>query len=184
MGSGCNWRIGVCADVPLSSDKKTSLIHTLSFIIKHPIVEVTLTDGFIMVQTLYLVFLSITVLELFSLYRDSQGSIHRQKEQEFNRDTLNQVDHFNEESSTADAKESSGSHKIEIRKRLFVNQLRNLGSPHERYDDCITLFHEMNFNDVVKKNLRSPYVRDKMFALRLAGDFQLSNLIHPLRNIF
>ncbi|MFZ6037320.1 MAG: hypothetical protein ACOYU1_03605 [Bacteroidota bacterium] len=32
----------------------------------------------------------------------------------------------------------------------------------------------MNFNDVVKKNLRSPYVRDKMFALRVAGDFQLS----------
>lgn len=32
----------------------------------------------------------------------------------------------------------------------------------------------MNFDDFVKKNLRSPYVRDKMFALRVAGDFQLS----------
>lgn len=32
----------------------------------------------------------------------------------------------------------------------------------------------MNFDDFVKKNLRSPYVRDKIFALRVAGDFQLS----------
>ncbi|HOM62303.1 MAG TPA: hypothetical protein PL097_00530 [Dysgonamonadaceae bacterium] len=130
------------------------------------------------VQALVLVFLSITVLELFSLYIGTARRLFTdKKEQEFNRDTLNQMmDYLTKESSTADARKLRALTKSKSEKRLFVNQLRisavlTKGKVH---DDCITLFHEMNFNDVVKKNLRSPYVRDKMFALRVAGDFQLS----------
>lgn len=130
------------------------------------------------VQALVLVFLSITVLELFSLYIGTARRLFTdKKEQEFNRDTLNRMmDYLTKESSTADARKLMALTKSKSEKRLFVNQLRisavlTKGKVH---DDCITLFHEMNFNDVVKKNLRSPYVRDKMFALRVAGDFQLS----------
>jgi len=130
------------------------------------------------VQALVLVFLSITVLELFSLYIGTARRLFTdKKEQEFNRDTLNRMmDYLTKECSTADARKLMALTKSKSEKRLFVNQLRisavlTKGKVH---DDCITLFHEMNFDDVVKKNLRSPYVRDKMFALRVAGDFQLS----------
>jgi len=130
------------------------------------------------VQALILVFLSITVLELFSLYIGTARRLFiDKKEQEFNRDTLNRMmDYLTKECSTADARKLMALTKSKSEKRLFVNQLRisavlTKGKVH---DDCITLFHEMNFDDVVKKNLRSPYVRDKMFALRVAGDFQLS----------
>ncbi len=86
------------------------------------------------------------------------------------------MDYLTKECSTADARKLMALTKSKSEKRLFVNQLRisavlTKGKVH---DDCITLFHEMNFDDVVKKNLRSPYVRDKMFALRVVGDFQLS----------
>jgi hypothetical protein len=130
------------------------------------------------VQALILVFLSITVLELFSLYIGTARRLFTdKKEQEFNRDTLNRMmDYLTKECSTADARKLMALTKSKSEKRLFVNQLRisavlTKGKVH---DDCITLFHEMNFDDVVKKNLRSPYVRDKMFALRVVGDFQLS----------
>lgn len=130
------------------------------------------------VQALVLVFLSITVLELFSLYIGTARRLFTdKKEQEFNRDTLNRMmDYLTKECSTADARKLMALTKSKSEKRLFVNQLRisavlTKGKVH---DDCITLFHEMNFDDVVKKNLRSLYVRNKMFALRVAGDFQLS----------
>ena len=130
------------------------------------------------VQALILVFLSITVLELFSLYIGTARRLFTdKKEQEFNRDTLNRMmDYLTKECSTADARKLMALTKSKSEKRLFVNQLRILAvlTKGKVHDDCITLFHEMNFNDVVKKNLRSPYVRDKMFALRVAGDFQLS----------
>lgn len=130
------------------------------------------------VQALVLVLLSITVLELFSLYIGTARRLFTEKkEQEFNRDTLNRMmDYLTKECSTADARKLMALTKSKPEKRLFVNQLRisavlTKGKVH---DDCITLFHEMNFDDVVKKNLRSLYVRNKMFALRVAGDFQLS----------
>lgn len=130
------------------------------------------------VQALILVFLSITVLELFSLYIGTARRLFTdKKEQEFNRDTLNRMmDYLTKECSTADARKLMALTKSKSEKRLFVNQLRILAvlTKGKVHDDCISLFHEMNFNDVVKKNLRSPYVRDKMFALRVAGDFQLS----------
>ncbi|MDK2969244.1 MAG: hypothetical protein PWQ65_347 [Bacteroidota bacterium] len=130
------------------------------------------------VQALILVFLSITVLELFSLYIGTARRLFTdKKEQEFNRDTLNRMmDYLTKECSTADARKLMSLTKSKSEKRLFVNQLRILAvlTKGKVHDDCISLFHEMNFNDVVKKNLRSPYVRDKMFALRVAGDFQLS----------
>jgi hypothetical protein len=130
------------------------------------------------VQALILVFLSITVLELFSLYIGTARRLFTdKKEQEFNRDTLNRMmDYLTKECSTADTRKLMALTKSKSEKRLFVNQLRILAvlTKGKVHDDCITLFHEMNFNDVVKKNLRSPYVRDKMFALRVAGDFQLS----------
>jgi hypothetical protein len=130
------------------------------------------------VQALVLVFLSITVLELFSLYIGTARRLFTdKKEQEFNRDTLNRMmDYLTKECSTADARKLMSLTKSKSEKRLFVNQLRILAvlTKGKVHDDCISLFHEMNFNDVVKKNLRSPYVRDKMFALRVAGDFQLS----------
>ena len=130
------------------------------------------------VQALILVFLSITVLELFSLYIGTARRVFTdKKEQEFNRDTLNRMmDYLTKECSTADARKLMALTKSKSEKRLFVNQLRILAvlTKGKVHDDCITLFHEMNFDDVVKKNLRSPYVRDKMFALRVAGDFQLS----------
>jgi hypothetical protein len=130
------------------------------------------------VQALVLVFLSITVLELFSLYIGTARRLFTdKKEQEFNRDTLNRMmDYLTKECSTADARKLMALTKSKSEKRLFVNQLRILAvlTKGKVHDDCITLFHEMNFNDVVKKNLRSLYVRDKMFALRVAGDFQLS----------
>lgn len=130
------------------------------------------------VQALILVFLSITVLELFSLYIGTARRLFTdKKEQEFNRDTLNRMmDYLTKECSTADARKLMALTKSKSEKRLFVNQLRILAvlTKGKVHDDCITLFHEMNFNDVVKKNLRSLYVRDKMFALRVAGDFQLS----------
>lgn len=86
------------------------------------------------------------------------------------------MDYLTKECSTADARKLMALTKSKSEKRLFVNQLRILAvlTKGKVHDDCISLFHEMNFNDVVKKNLRSPYVRDKMFALRVAGDFQLS----------
>jgi hypothetical protein len=130
------------------------------------------------VQALILVFLSITVLELFSLYIGTARRLFTdKKEQEFNRDTLNRMmDYLTKECSTADARKLMALTKSKSEKRLFVNQLRILAvlTKGKVHDDCISLFHEMNFNDVVRKNLRSPYVRDKMFALRVAGDFQLS----------
>lgn len=130
------------------------------------------------VQALVLVFLSITVLELFSLYIGTARRLFTDKnEQEFNRDTLNRMmDYLTKECSTADARKLMALTKSKSEKRLFVNQLRILAvlTKGKVHDDCITLFHEMNFDDVVKKNLRSPYVRDKMFALRVGGDFQLS----------
>jgi hypothetical protein len=130
------------------------------------------------VQALILVFLSITVLELFSLYIGTARRLFTdKKEQEFNRDTLNRMmDYLTKECSTADARKLMALTKSKSGKILFANQLRIIAilTKGKVHDDCITLFHEMNFNDLVKKNLRSLYVRDKMFALRVAGDFQLS----------
>ncbi len=139
------------------------------------------THGWIyVVQALILVFVSITILELFSLYVGTPRRLYTDKKgQEFNRDALNRImDYLTKENSTTDARMLMTLTKSKSEKILFSNQLRIIAilTKGKVRDDCITLFHEMNFDDLVKKNLRSHYVRDKMFALRVAGDFQLSKL--------
>jgi uncharacterized membrane protein len=139
------------------------------------------THGWIyVVQALILVFVSITILELFSLYVGTPRRLYTDKKgQEFNRDALNRImDYLTKENSTTDARMLMTLTKSKSEKILFSNQLRIIAilTKGKVRDDCITLFHEMNFDDFVKKNLRSLYVRDKMFALRVAGDFQLSKL--------
>lgn len=134
MGSGCNWRIGVCADVPLYLGQKD--ITNPYFIFHNPAYPiVSHAHGWLyVVQALILVFLSITVLELFSLYIGTARRLFTdKKEQEFNRDTLNRMmDYLTKECSTADARKLMALTKSKSEKRLFVNQLENLGSPHKR----------------------------------------------------
>lgn len=137
------------------------------------------THGWIyVVQTLILVFVSITILELFSVYAGTARSLFTDKRgQEFNRDVLNRImDYLTKGSSTVDARKLMALTKSKSGKILFANQLRIIATltKGKVREDCITLFHEMNFDDFVKKNLRSHFVRDKIFALRVAGDFQLS----------
>jgi|GEM_PF-668195 len=137
------------------------------------------TRGWIyVVQALILVFVSITILELFSVYTGTARTLFTDKRgQKFNRDALNRImDYLTKENSTTDARMLMTLTKSKSEKILFSNQLRIIAilTKGKVRDDCITLFHEMNFDDLVKKNLRSHYVRDKMFALRVAGDFQLS----------
>ena len=137
------------------------------------------TRGWIyVVQALILVFVSITILELFSVYTGTARTLFTDKRgQKFNRDVLNRImDYLTKEGSTADARKLTALTKSKPGKILFANQLRIIAilTKGKVRDDCITLFHEMNLDNFVKKNLRSLYVRDKMFALRVAGDFQLS----------
>ena len=137
------------------------------------------THGWIyVVQALILVFVSITILELFSVYAGTARSLFTDKRgQEFNRDVLNRImDYLTKGSSTVDARKLMALTKSKSGKILFANQLRIIATltKGKVREDCITLFHEMNFDDFVKKNLRSHFVRDKIFALRVAGDFQLS----------
>lgn len=130
------------------------------------------------VQALILVFISLTVLELFSVYVGTARRLFTdKKEQEFNRSMLHWImDYLTKESSTGDAKKFMALLKSKSEKKVFVNQLRIIAvlTKGKVRNDCIALFYEMNLDAVVKKNLQSPYVRDKMFALRVSGDFQLS----------
>lgn len=85
------------------------------------------THGWIyVVQVLILVFVAITILELFSVYAGTARSLFTDKrEQEFNRDVLNRImDYLTKESSTADARKLMALTKSKPGKILFVNQLR------------------------------------------------------------
>jgi hypothetical protein len=158
------------------------------FIFHNPVYPiVSHTHGLLyVVQALILVFISITVLELFSVYVGTARRLFTdKKEQEFNRASLNRImDYLTKESSTGDAKKFMALLKSKSEKRLFVNQLRIIAvlTKGKVRNDCIVLFHEIHFDALVKKDLRSPYVRDKMFALRVAGDFQLSELSPLISN--
>lgn len=58
---------------------------------------------------------------------------------------------------------------------VFINRLRRIsvltkGAVHAR---CVRIFHLLNAEDLIKTYLKSPYLRHKLLAIRIIGDFRI-----------
>lgn len=68
---------------------------------------------------------------------------------------------------------------------VFINRLRRIslltkGSVNAR---CIRLFHLLNAEDLINTYLKSPYMRHKLLAIRIVGDFRLKIFLPQLKKL-
>lgn len=68
---------------------------------------------------------------------------------------------------------------------VFINRLRRilLLTKGEINTRCIRIFHLLNSEDLLNTYLISPYLRHKLLALRIIGDFKLDMFSNKLKNL-
>lgn len=145
----------------------------------YPFIEQTSTWLYV-VQTLIVIFSLLIIIELILvIYVTTQRSSVDKKNQLLHEQILDVIFNFLiQDKETRDINDFRKKAKPYLKsnhaQRVFINQLRKIINltRGEIHDTCLSFYQVLHFDPLIKSHFHSPYLRNKIFALKTAGDFQ------------
>lgn len=134
------------------------------------------------VQVLIVIFLLLIVAEMISIILVTTRRSSAEKKNQLLHERIREVifNYLIQDNKTRDINDfrikAQPYLKSNHAQRVFINELRKIliltkGEVHET---CMSLYDALHFDPLIKSHFHSPYLRNKLFALKTAGDFQLT----------
>jgi len=146
------------------------------------------------VQVLIVIFFLLIIVELISLISVTTRRSSAEKKNQLLHERILEVifNYLIQDNKTRDIndfrKKAQPYLKSNHAQRVFINQLRKIITitKGEVNETCLSLYDALHFDPLIKSHFHSPYLRNKIFALKTVGDFRLTAynkyLIHHMHS--